>query len=135
MPCTRQIERAPIRLISSNVKRREGKKNPPDIIAATRCALGSYRRGGSKESHWKHFRQKCPGENGDEARKRARVKKEMSDWETKTRVGNPCTRRVEREQFGPFSSKFPERNGDEAARKRAERERQKRERTIPTIER
>eukprot|EP00978_Attheya_sp_CCMP212_P048218 scaffold487200_cov181-Attheya_sp.AAC.1 len=51
--------------------------------------------------------------------KKREGKKEMSDLENEARVGKPWTSRMEREQFGEFSSNCPGRNGDEAARKRA----------------
>eukprot|EP00978_Attheya_sp_CCMP212_P038943 scaffold198127_cov38-Attheya_sp.AAC.1 len=60
-PWTRRIEIEPIKLISSNIKRRGGKKNPADIIAVTRRALGSYGQGGSKEIHLTHFQQMFSG--------------------------------------------------------------------------
>eukprot|EP00978_Attheya_sp_CCMP212_P036288 scaffold163249_cov51-Attheya_sp.AAC.1 len=43
-PWTKRIEREPIQLISSNVKRREGKKNPTDHSDETRIGTPRARR-------------------------------------------------------------------------------------------
>jgi hypothetical protein len=40
--------------------------------------------------------------------------RERYDLDSETRVGKPWSRRIQREQFQRFSSKFPGRNGDEA---------------------
>jgi hypothetical protein len=49
-----------------------------------------------------------------------------SNFNSETRVGTPWSSRIEREQFGAFSSKCPGRNGDEAREKASERERGRR---------
>jgi hypothetical protein len=81
MPWTRRIEREPIQLISSNDKRQtsnDERGRRTRRITVTRRLLERPERGGSKESHLTHFHQKCPGRNGDEARKRARKANERS---------------------------------------------------------
>eukprot|EP00978_Attheya_sp_CCMP212_P023714 scaffold73110_cov49-Attheya_sp.AAC.1 len=53
-------------------------------------------------------------------------KKETLDFNSEASVGKPWTSRIDREQFGTFSSNFPRRNGDATnyQKKQTERKRE-----------